>query len=133
MFFCNFAYSNTIKDMNIICDSNEKFVLTSTGEIHTDTRKKTFEISIVNNHATLVHTSDSVTLFDYIDFKLTNVSNKQYFFENKNNDSKLFAKIEIDRIEGSALVTHSSDKTTSSLSEGIRLTNCKLKDNKPKF
>ena len=88
---------------------------------------------IFNNEASL-HWIKDVTIFDYIDFKLTNVSEKEYFFENKNNDDRLFAKIAINRIEGSAFVSHVSDKTAMhSLSEGVQLTNCRLEDNKPKF
>jgi len=133
LFLCNDAYSNTIKDMSIICDSNEHIIL-SNGEMNTDTKQKSYEIYIINNQASLAYNKDGVTIFDYIDFKLKNVSDEEYFFENKNNDEKLFAKIVINRIKGTALVSHNRDKMAlTSLTELVYLKNCKLNNNKPKF
>ena len=101
---------------------------------NTDTKQKSYEIYIINNQASLAYNKDGVTIFDYIDFKLKNVSDEEYFFENKNNDEKLFAKIVINRIKGTALVSHDRDKMAlTSLTELVYLKNCKLNNNKPKF
>ena len=127
------AYSNTIKDMILICDSNEKSFLDLTGNWTTSTKKTKYEIHVVNNEASL-HWIEDVTIFDYKNFKLKNVSKKEYFFENKNNNKKLFDKIALNRIDGSGLVSQISDMTASnSPSEMVELIECKLKDNKPKF
>ena len=127
------AYSNTIKDMVLLCDSNERNFWNLIGELKTFTKQTQYEIHIVDNEASL-HWIEDATNFNYKNFKLTNVSEKEYFFENKNNDERLFAKIAINRIDGSSYVSQVSDMTVSnSPTEGVLLINCRLKDNKPKF
>jgi hypothetical protein len=127
------AYSNTIKDMILTCDSNEQSLFDLSGNLTTSTKKTKYEIHVVDNEASL-HWIEDVTIFDYKNFKLKNVSEKEYYFENKNNNERLFAKIALNRIDGSGLVSQVSDKTVeNSLSEMVRLIDCKLKDNKPKF
>ena len=133
LLFSGNAYSNTIKDMVLVCESNERNFMNSIGDWETFTKQTQYEIHIVDNEASLKWIED-VTIFDYKDFKLTNVSEKEYFFENKNNDERLFSKIAINRIDGSGFVGQVSDMTASySLTEGVLLINCRLKDNKPKF
>jgi hypothetical protein len=133
LLFSGKAYSNTIKDMVLLCDSNERNFMNLIGEWKTFTKQTQYEIHIVDNEASL-HWIEDVTNFNYKNFKLTNVSEKEYFFENKNNDERLFAKIAINRIDGSGLVSQVSDMTVSySPTEGVSLLNCRLKNNKPKF
>ena len=127
------AYSNTIKDMVLVCESNERNFMNSIGDWKTFTKQTQNEKHKEHNETTLQWIED-VTIFDYKDFKLTNVSEKEYFFENKNNDERLFSKIAINRIDGSGLVSQVSDMTVSySPTEGVSLLNCRLKNNKPKF
>ena len=55
------------------------------GELKTFTKQTQYEIHIVDNEASL-HWIEDATNFNYKNFKLTNVSEKEYFFENKNNN-----------------------------------------------
>ena len=72
--------------------------------------------------------------FNYKNFILKRMSNEEYYFINKNNNDKLFARIEINRIKATAIIAQMDDKTRVPLDfELIELKNCKLLDNKPKF
>ena len=134
LLFSGNAYSDTIKNMSIICDTHEHYAIEINGKIKELNSFETVEISIINNQASLIY-HGGVTVNDYIDFKLTNVSDREYFFENKNNDDKLFAKIAIDRMKGTALVSHIRNQMSgfSYGDEGLELKNCRLNENKPKF
>ena len=48
LLWCNVGVADnlTVKDMTLICDSNERVVLGSNGDMKTDTEQKSYEIYI---------------------------------------------------------------------------------------
>jgi len=143
LLWCNIVVADnlTVKNMTIICDSNDYFMQ---GIFETLEKKEnhTYKIDILNNVASLVH-STNTTWGNYYNYPLYKMSDKAYVFlmpKTLVSDAYTYrGKIEFDRINATAIITYSdqylSEPDKDTHSEFIKVNNCKASDidDKPKF
>ena len=127
------AHSDSIKDMIISCAPKKHVVhnLDKLKEFPKSIQEESYDISIKNNQASFTGLS---WFLNYKNFILKRMSDEEYYFINKNNNDKLFARIEINRIKATAIIGQIEDMTKHPpVFELMELKNCKLLDDKPKF
>ena len=139
LLWCNISIAESVKDMKITCSSND-YSMFYGGEDTTDTNNHVYEINIINDTATLVHSTKS-TYFRYENIPLNNITEREYYFYLNESTETLHrsSKIKFNRINATGHIAwHEysiSDAYNSSHFEASTLNNCKPSDidDKPKF
>ena len=138
----NVSPGKNIKDMKITCSSNDYFIQGLFEKIEIK-ENHTYEIDIVNNVASLVH-STNTTYHSYYNYPLYTMTDKEYIFSKQetianNSEHVSTSKIHFNRIKGTAIIVYFDyykDEPTKHLHwEMINAKDCKASDidDKPKF
>jgi|ETNmetMinimDraft_11_1059920.scaffolds.fasta_scaffold57987_2 hypothetical protein len=137
LLWCNVGFAENIKDMAITCSSNDYSLKGKFDEIITK-ENHTYEINIVNNVASLEH-STNLVYHNYKNYPLYAMNDKEYLFEMSNTPENIHSHIHFNRIKGTAIISYfeyfKNNPSEYVAFEFIRLKNCKASDidDKPKF
>ena len=121
-----------VKDMKLTCESNSYMRMFS-GKLTKDTKNYEYEINIINEKASLIH-STKLILNNFDDLPLLSETDEEYIFifDRTTSSTSDFSKIQFDRIRATGFIGVSEylkkNILDSENSEFITLKNCRASE-----